>query len=686
MSLTIEANWDAFLAQYAVWTKALFKAELLARGIVLTTAENHALRWQDLKDRLKVKVDSDFLLIPHIPVVVALTIEANLIARLAKYPVWTKAFYQAELLLLGVTLSPAVFRKARLSEMHDQFKAKVDADFLLLHPVLPAVPTLPAIVPVVPVIVPVLPAIVPLLPAIVPVLPVIVPVTTAAAAASITAGAAVGWAGMLNDQLASDHYRSLVTASAILFQPSITPTTQLGRICDSATILPRSAVVIGDLVLASDYGGALPLSSDILSVHDIFVYITRVITAGVLTLQYVGLLPGASAASLGQVLAPPQSFNCLSATFLVARANFRSLLLRQFPAAIIASTPVTTSNGDPWSSSSALSQHLATALTDQASRKSTPAGNQVSLSAATVLSTAPELIRAKGNLHIWYMLSQLTRDHETLRFWRLFQWRTQLQPAHLLLLMRSWADVDVWRFSCLLDHYNRQQAREITDQLQRGQDEVDPSLPCDSSILGLCLSNFKNGVMGYCVALDGIFAFKEPIKLAIRDAADRIIDIADRFRDAVATTSTAELFSYLLQHFVTQLNQAYRAVLGCSPSEISSSTDTFLSSVAAIPDVTQHSEFTLDLAVLRARNHSLPTPQLQSAPKRQRLNKPVTAPATPPLLCGFHNSKRKDKTTNKFIVGCNKPNCARPHRAPTTAADAAYMADFFIRFPRQQPR
>jgi hypothetical protein len=253
--------------------------------------------------------------------------------------------------------------------------------------------------------------------------------------------------------------------------------------------------------------------------------------------------------------------------------------------------------------------------------------------------------------------------------------------------MKSWALVDHNIFANISDHMNINDANLLTDSLQRGQDTVDTTIPVNTSIACLNLTNFSHTIYNYCATLDAIYAFTDPIQAAIKAAADRIIATADRFRAPVATTATESLFSYLLKHFINRLNHAYRDVLGCTASNIIACTATFISAVASIPDTNPLSSFMFDVVALVARSHHAPTAKPVPSAKRQKVQtNTTTTPTTIPPICEYNLSKRQDRNTNKWIVGCTKSNCNKEHRAATTAADKAIMANFYVTYKNQKPK
>ena len=336
-----------------------------------------------------------------------------------------------------------------------------------------------------------------------------------------------------------------------------------------------------------------------------------------------------------------------------------------------------------------------------ASKKNTPRGNGLTKRAAGVLSRDPDRVLTTGNMVMYNHLCYLPASDDTAVFWGIVQWRCQLQPAHLLSLVRNVASIDVRLCANTRDVMGDIDADAICHTLVRHDEKVaDYSARLD--ILDGSLERTERCLRMFAMTIDVIFRLRDEIRSVIQTAIIRIVTFASRLCISTGHRLAPLMHHFLVRDFQLMMSQAMGPVLG----EVTSDIKGLIRTIADYPDMSTFSQFATDVQYIRT-NSALPAsmqmamitpvkPKSDPRPKKDLVKKDLpkngsTGSSSTPAqgvtpaqnnsptpkrkpICGFFNT----------IDGCKETpdRCRGDHRDPQSEADEKSLVNFFHRFKK----
>ena len=341
--------------------------------------------------------------------------------------------------------------------------------------------------------------------------------------------------------------------------------------------------------------------------------------------------------------------------------------------------------------------------TSGAPKKSTPRGQGLTEQAAKVLSMEPERMRKTGNVVAYNHLLYLPALDPMVKFRRIDVWRCQVQPAHLLQLIRNVASVDIRLFGHMCDVMSDVEALQISNQLMAHDTEVG-AVPQRLDILNGDVNRLDKCLCMFALTLDVWFKWRPAIRTAVQTAIIRVVQFARHLNAGPGHPQAPHLHLFLARDFQLMLARGFGPIVG----EAVDSMNSLVKTIEDYPDMTQFSQFTADISFIRVHS-ALPASMMMSTvtPTKKAIHptgkgkdkkgkaQPATitptasataqktkpSPAVTPvskakLICGFFNSKagcKQDATT-----------CRGDHRKPSSPADEDALTAFFVRFKNSE--
>jgi len=354
-----------------------------------------------------------------------------------------------------------------------------------------------------------------------------------------------------------------------------------------------------------------------------------------------------------------------------------------------------------------------------------PRGHDLTEDAARIFSTTPSTVLNTGVVQTyrlmfhyvyWTRTSDDLATNSTYSFWGIHQWRVQLQPQHLLLLVQDIMRVDIRLFACMTAVMSLSETETLGTKLMDGVDKLTDHVPNVHIIngflprLGLCITNF-----GFTLSM--LFRLAQSVQEALRDLCQSAFRHAATYNFGPADPEAPLVYFYIanrLQYFVAS----------CFRQVLIGATSTREELVSALrvpfPDVSPYSQFSADIMGIRGAGRRpsclpvcaptlrkpaqtpAPFPQAPSATASPTPTPASTAAPTPAAaqsppaksppgklppnlptprrkqLCGFFNTAE----------GCVKSDteCRHDHRDAVSKGERDFMKQFFKRYPDRHPK
>ena len=347
---------------------------------------------------------------------------------------------------------------------------------------------------------------------------------------------------------------------------------------------------------------------------------------------------------------------------------------------------------------------------------------------AAVLSTEPSVLLKQGNLEVLnrMCLSHLAPSNSPAEptraaFWGLQNrpFRTQLQPAHLIMMLQSMVSVDIRMFSDLFQPLGPHLSEGVVQRCSQSD-----ALTADAAIstylhtIGTDQARFEHAVRNFGFVVDNLLLLCSPIREAIKAMLDRFIRHAQSMLLDPTNVVTALLYVFWAYEFQSAVSRMYAMI----QSKVLDGVDKVVAYLAPIPNTTDQFQPFL-ASQLHIMHHSkFPThisltPPTPPTPATSIL--PGTSPIQPTSLglgagggggggsgrggrgggrgkgrdgrggrggdgqqlriCAYYITKSRDGKTD----ACRQQNCTRPHTQYTEAmANQPWLQEFLTRTRR----
>jgi len=331
-------------------------------------------------------------------------------------------------------------------------------------------------------------------------------------------------------------------------------------------------------------------------------------------------------------------------------------------------------------SESDLTRAIRSALRDDdgpsgASKKSTPRGQGLTEAAADVLSRDADKVLKTGNMVVFNRLYYLCPTDSEAVFWSVEKWRCQLQPAHLLQMVRSVASVDIRLFAYTADVLGTTAADRISLTQQQQLDEKPGAYVPRLDLLDGSVIRMEQCLRLFACTIDVLFCLQQEIRIALQTAIIRVSLCTRALNTSPGDPEAPVLLLFLARDFQLMVSHVLGPVLGENHASMALVVD----GISNYPDMSATSRFNADVAHTRLHK-TLPastlmdlcaTPSKKPTPPRlpgkDGKDGKVGSPTPSQLICGFFHSTQ----------GCQKDPCDRAHRAPSSQKETKSLESFF---------
>ena len=309
-----------------------------------------------------------------------------------------------------------------------------------------------------------------------------------------------------------------------------------------------------------------------------------------------------------------------------------------------------------------------------ASKKSTPRGQGLTEAAAGVLSRDADKVLKTGNMVVFTRLYYLAHTDSEAIFWSLEKWRCQIQPAHLLQMVKNVASVDIRLFAYTADVLGTTAADRISLMAQQLDDKPGAYAPRLDLLDGTFI-RMEQCLRIFACTVDVLFCLHQEIRLALQTAIIRVSMCARALNVSPGDTEAPVLLLFLVRDFQLMVSHVLGPVLGENHASMALVVD----GISNYPDMSATSRFNADVAHTRLHK-TLPastlmdlcaTPSKKPTPPRlpgkDGKDGKVGSPTPSQLICGFFHSTQ----------GCQKDPCDRAHRAPSSQKETKSLESFF---------
>jgi hypothetical protein len=304
-----------------------------------------------------------------------------------------------------------------------------------------------------------------------------------------------------------------------------------------------------------------------------------------------------------------------------------------------------------------------------------------------VLSADPGRLLAQGNAELYLLLSYCgsssTADKST--FWSVKRFRTQLQPAHFLLMYSNIMSVDIRTFADVYDVIGDGASRELYELHKGSVVEVSTVKSVDLSIVGSNFSRLRTLLNNFCLVIDHMLCLHVEISAALRRMLNRVLTHLNGISLDPAEVASPLLLLYWAHEFQKHVSVFFDKV----KVKLLANKEDVIAHFATFPAALPTDELTrgeADIRVYRALPSSFPLKAVSSnysPPPSGNLHIVTPAstsvrPAAPPSgqkkgICMFNLCVQ----TDKYYCKRGAELCGFHHQGPSTAAEHDLVKKWF---------
>jgi hypothetical protein len=280
------------------------------------------------------------------------------------------------------------------------------------------------------------------------------------------------------------------------------------------------------------------------------------------------------------------------------------------------------------------------ALTNASERtKFTPRSHGgVSKSAMEILSKDPKGASSAGILITYHKLTASASpgahtaieelyEETDLEFWGLDSFRTQIQPIELIELTKTWGAVDVNKFASVDDKFGSDMAETEAARFFSVKMVYDNTLQADVTIIGNNVEALRRCMLGFSMALDSVYRFKESARVAIKAIVERYIKfVRNRHYYGPNSSTSGKMFQVIAKHFQQEINKIYMKVYGGAITTETAMVNAF----NLIPELHQDSKLAIEFLAMRVQ-HNTVTPERGASPIQQEQARATSSNDTPEI-------------------------------------------------------
>jgi hypothetical protein len=306
-----------------------------------------------------------------------------------------------------------------------------------------------------------------------------------------------------------------------------------------------------------------------------------------------------------------------------------------------------------------------------------------------VLSADTGRILAQGNAELYLLLSYCGSSSvaDKSSFWSVSRFRTQLQPAHFLLMYSNIMSVDIRTFADVYDVIGDGASRELYELNKGHIVEISTVRSVDLSIVGSNAIRFRALLSNFCLVVDYMLCLHAEISAALRRMLARVMTHLNGINldpSEVASPLLLLYWAHEFQKHVSVLFDKVKVKLLANKEDVVAHLATF---PAALPtDEVCRGE--TDIRLYRALPSSFPLKSVSAnySPPLSGNHHIVTPPSTGALsatplpgqkngICMFNLCVQ----TETYYCKWGEELCAYHHQGPSTTAEHEFVKRWFGR-------
>ena len=179
----------------------------------------------------------------------------------------------------------------------------------------------------------------------------------------------------------------------------------------------------------------------------------------------------------------------------------------------------------------------------------------------SVVSDEPARLAAQGNSDLFLLLSHCTPPNNTrASHWSIERFRTQLQPAHFLLMYHNITSVDIRLFADMYETMGENMSLQLYETNKSAITDVSTTLPFDFTIMGNNRDRFRRLLANFCFAIDSMLCLSASIRSALHAMYTRIVDFVFKLDLDPMEPATPLLYLFWAYYFQHHVSQAYEYI------------------------------------------------------------------------------------------------------------------------------